>query len=593
MSKPLWSFCALLSLGACVGDIATGAGGAPGGQGSDPPGGGGTMTPPGGQVPPGPGRPGTTPPGMTPPGMTPPGMGPPTTPPPPPQSRPPAAAVPTTRFSRLSHLQWENTVRDLLRLPATANLSVKFSPDSAGAFSNSGDTLAVSDTLRTDYQTAAEALAQRVARDAAALARLVPAGAPADIKGRGQAFIRDLGRRAHRRPLEEQEVSEYLALFDQGPALVPGADAFAAGAQLVIEALLQSAHFLYRTEMTTGPGRVRLGDYEIAAKLSYAISSTMPDDALFAAAAGGGLKSHEQVTAQAERLLARGGEPSLTFHNDLFHHTGLMTEIEKDPARFPEFKPAWRDSIIKESSLFLGEIFTGGRGLADLLTAPFTFVDATLAPLYGVKAPAAAAGFVRVDLDPQQRAGYLTQVAFLSRYGETESDPILRGAFVNHKLLCLDLEPPPGATENIVDPPASARTNRERVTAITSPSACATCHKGFVNPAGFAFEHYDPLGRYRTTESGQPVNAADTYAFPSGPKSFKNALEFSRLLAESPEVHDCYARGWFGYLNGRAVKPADEPFVKWLAGRSLGERASLRSLALTVVTDDSFLTRTP
>jgi hypothetical protein len=157
----------------------------------------------------------------------------------------------------------------------------------------------------------------------------------------------------------------------------------------------------------------------------------------------------------------------------------------------------------------------------------------------------------------------------------------------------MNLAPPPGVLDNIMDPPASARSNRERVTAVTSPPACKVCHAAFINPAGFAFENYDPLGRYRTTESGQPVNAADSYTFASGPKAFANGLEFSRLLAESPEAHDCYARNWFTFLQGRLPQPEDDRFIAWLAERSRDGRTPLRALALTVVTDDSFLTRLP
>jgi hypothetical protein len=524
MRKPGWSLCALLPLAACMGGIQPGAGVAtpPGGAGADP------------------GPRGSDPA------------------PPPPADRPAAAAIVTTRFARLGHRQWENTVRDLLRLPAAPGLSAKFSTDATGTFGNNGEALSVSDTLRIDYQTAAETLAQRVAQDPAALARIIPAGAPAGGPERARAFVRDFGRRAYRRPLDDQE----------------------------------SAAFLYRTELGGGSGRQRLDDHEIASKLAYAIAGSMPDEALFQAASAGALRTHEQVAAQAERLLTRADQSGLTFHDELFALPGLAGEIEKDRQRFPEFEPAWLPSIQKESALFLGEVFASGGGLAELLTAPFSFVDATLAPLYGVAAPAGAGdGFARVELDARQRAGFLTQIGFLARHGDREPDPILRGAYINQKLLCLNLAPPPGATENLGMPPASARTNRERVAAITSPAACAACHQTVINPAGFAFENYDPLGRYRTSDNGQPIDAADSYAFASGPRAFRDAVEWSRLLAESREVHDCYAGNWFSYLHGRGRRPEDEPFVAWLAQRSLGGRASLRALVLTVVTDDSFLTR--
>jgi len=565
--RPSWSLWLSLSLtlGACVGRVGPGEGpgGMPsGGQSSTDPPGNGTTRPPGGS-------------GGA--GMT----------PPPPGERPAAGAVVTTRFARLSHRQWENTVRDLLRLPATPGLSAKFSSDTAGKFGNDGDTLAVPESLRIDYQAAAEALALKVSRDPAAVARLLPAGAPGDLEARAAAFIRDFGRRAYRRPLTDTEVSSHAALFDQGAALVPGVEPFAAGVQLVLEAMLQSHHFLYRVETATGSGRVRLGGYEIAAKLSFALANTMPDDQLFAAAADG-LRDRAQVTKQAERLLGASTEASGTFHEELYGLRSL--DLEKDPKAFPQFKPEWHQSIVKESSLFLGEIFASGQGLSELLTSPFTFVDATLAPLYGVAAPAGG-GFGKVELDRTRRAGFLTQIAFLARDGLSEPEPIRRGAFVNQALLCVDLVPPPGATDDTPSPPASARTNRERTTAITSGGVCASCHHTMLNPAGFAFENYDALGRYRTTENGVTIDAADTYTFQSGPKSFKDAVEWSRILAESPEAHDCYARNWFTYLHGRQVRAEDEPFVKWLAQRSLRDRASLKSLALTVVTDDSFLTR--
>jgi hypothetical protein len=574
MTKPLWPVWLALTAGACVGDIAGGPGGTPPDDSAPTPGGAPAAAP---------GEPGAPTPGQ--PGARPPAA------PAPVAGRPPLAAVKTTRFARLGHQQWENTVRDLLRLPAAPGIALRFAPDAVGTFANDGEVLAVSDTLRIDYQTAAEALSLRVARDPAALARLVPANAPADVKGRGAAFIRDFGRRAYRRPLDETEIAAYAALFDQGPALVPGGEPFAAGAQLVMEAMLQSAHFLYRTELQAGPGRTRLGDYEIAAKLSYALASTMPDDALFAAAAASGLRTSDQVTAQAQRLLGKGGEPAASFHDQLFELRGL--DLDKDPKLYPEFKPAWQDSIVKESALFLGEIFASDRGLDELLTAPFTFVDATLAPLYGVQAPAAGSGFQRALLDPRQRAGFLTRIAFLARDGLADPEPIRRGAFVNRTLLCIDLSPPPGATDDLPAPPAGARTNRERVDAITSPAVCAACHHRLINPAGFAFEGYDAIGRVRTTDGGVPVNTADTYQFASGPKSFEDAVEWSRLLAESPEAHACYARAWFSYLQGRTAQPEDEPFVTWLAERSRRDRTSLKSLALTVVTDDGFLTRLP
>ena len=99
-----------------------------------------------------------------------------------------------------------------------------------------------------------------------------------------------------------------------------------------------------------------------------------------------------------------------------------------------------------------------------------------------------------------------------------------------------------------------------------------------INPAGFAFENYDALGRYRTTENGVTIDAADTYNFASGPKSFKDAVEWSRVLAESPEAHDCYARNWFTYLQGRR-RAVRGRAVRQVAGRAIAARAGVAEVA--------------
>src|SRR5205814_3422203 len=142
--------------------------------------------------------------------------------------------------------------------------------------------------------------------DATALARLVPANAPTDTAGKGKAFITAFGQRAFRRPLTTAEVTTHVGLFNQGPTLYPGVDAFKAGASLVIQSMLQSPYFLYRTELGTaaaGATKVALNDWEVSAKLALSITNTIPDDTLLAAAAAGQVHDSAGVAAQANRLL--------------------------------------------------------------------------------------------------------------------------------------------------------------------------------------------------------------------------------------------------------------------------------------------------
>jgi len=123
---------------------------------------------------------------------------------------------------------------------------------------------------------------------------------------RAKAFLQGFGTRAFRRPMTDEEITRYLALFSKAPTVVGGPDAFRDGIELMISGLLQSPYFLYRAELATNvvSGRVPLTDYEVASKLSYALTNTMPDDALFAAAAGGKLQNRAGVLEQATRLMA-------------------------------------------------------------------------------------------------------------------------------------------------------------------------------------------------------------------------------------------------------------------------------------------------
>jgi len=497
----------------------------------------------------------------------------------------------TTRFPRLSHEQWENSVRDLLRLPERPGLAATFSTDPDDSrFDNFGERI-VSSNLWADYQRAAESVATDVARDPQKLARIRPAGTSSDAR----AFVSELARRAFRRPLETGEVDALAALFAQGPMLIEGTDAYAAGAELVIQSLLQSVHFLYRVESSTAlkDGKIWLGSYELASRLSYALWNSMPSDELLAAAEADELSTQQGVEQWTRKMLGdpRAEDTLVAFHAQLLNVAEYGT-VAKNATLFPTFTAALEPVIQEEARAFVREVsVVEGGGIESLLTSPFTFVNATTAKFYGVSGTFGTE-LQKVQLDPKQRAGVLTQIGFLSKYGsQTQSNPILRGVHVSLDFLCSSLPAPPPDIPPVPELKAN-QTNRERFAELTKNAPCSSCHETLINPLGFAFENYDAVGKWRDTDNSKPVNASAEYTLDGTKVSYSNAVELSQLLATSPTVHRCYSDRWLEYALGRPPVDAESGSVAKLAQVSAQSTAKLQDLLSMVTALETFRART-
>jgi hypothetical protein len=519
-----------------------------------------------------------------------------------PSSPPAPVFVATPRIARLSRLQWSNAVRDLLKLTDISAIDANVTGDALVGFDDEADALYVTEQLRQDLADAAEKLADQVTGDATALARIVPSDAPTDATGRARAFITAFGQRAFRRPLTDAEVTTHLGLFNQGPTLYPGVNAFNAGVSLVLQAMLQSPYFLYRMELGTaaaGAATVPLDDWEVGAKLALSITNTIPDDTLLATAAAGQLHDAAAVAAQAKRLLdSSTGTNGLSNFNLQVYRLGTYDGITRDTSVFPDFSPNSPAAMKQEVLQFLNWIFTQGRGIKDFYTTPVGFVNSDLAKVYGVSGnfPSDPTLLTKVDLDPTQRSGLLTQAGFLSSYISVANEPdiIHRGVFIAERLLCKVLPPPDPAAvaKGLVTTPGL--TNRERVEQSTGKGTCGqSCHAVLFNPLGNAFEDYDAIGEYRTTDVGKPVDASDSYTFDGQLQSFKNGIELSQLLASAKETHACYLQNMMSYLEGRQLTDEEQTSVDYYARLSRAGTVSLHDLELQIVTADTFLNRLP
>ncbi len=481
-----------------------------------------------------------------------------------------------TRFMRLTNQQWERAVQDILELDAPPDKARFFQTPVVGAtdFVNNESVVEVTNDLWTQHHLAAKEVVQALTVNDSQLQRIYAGSDPRE-------FIELFGRRAYRRPLTEDEVNRLQEVFDVGAALTGTASSFTIGAGLVIEAMLQSPHFVYRTEL--GADGAQLSGYEMASKLSFLLRGTTPSDELLDAAGRGEFDTVDGAVALATQML---DEPAAAqvfreFHAELFEFKRFVSVV-KDVA---EYDPAINAELEQASLMFFDRIFQEGLGLREVLTTTEGYVGPLLAEMYQVSPPSS---MTLMDLGPE-RPGYFSQVPFLMLYGDNEhADAIHRGVHLNFDVLCASLEPPPDAVS--LGPPEPAQTDRERVTVGTRPCGNG-CHDAYINPLGFAFENFDGLGRIRTTDKGYDVDTAASYPFADGTREFTGAPELMEIMASTQMAHLCYAKNVAGYALQRDIAVADADLVQGMMTTSLSEGASLKQLLVDLVAHPAFSTR--
>ncbi|HET8937850.1 MAG TPA: DUF1592 domain-containing protein [Polyangiales bacterium] len=501
------------------------------------------------------------------------------------------------RLWRLTATQYDNTLKDLLGIDSSVGAG--FPADDVGVgFGNAADALLMTPLLADKLQSAAEDIA-----NTAELARLAPCASSAADDNCLREVVTRFGMRAFRRPLAPTEVDTYFMLGKS-------AGAFEGGARLVVNAMLQSPNFLYRSELgkpsASAPGVFELDDYEVASELSYLLWQSMPDEALFQAAERGELRDLAQRQAQVERML-KADRARPVVRKFVFDWLGLSTiaTVPKDTTRYPELTAEIRAAMEKEAERFVDNVMFGADTAHDgsiraLLEADTTFLDAKLASFYAFGA-AADSG---VQLTAQERRGILTLGGVLLTHSRSnDSSPIHRGKLVREKLLCQPLPPPPPGL--VLQPPGldPTKTARQRYAAHSENAFCGNCHK-LMDPIGLAFEHFDGIGRFRADDNGLPIdpsgeivpneNQAQASSDADGP--FMNSAQLIEQLANSQDVAGCYALQWFRFAYGEGKTERDSDAYPSCQAKSFqaamsGKGGSLREIVNALTQSDWFLTR--
>jgi len=484
-----------------------------------------------------------------------------------------------SRFLRLTNSQWENTVHDVLKLSAPTGQSDQFLHSVANTtdFDNNERVVLVNNDNWGDFQGAAEAVVAKVTATDQALKAVVNTTDSA-------TFIKTFGRRAFRRDLTTAEVTTYTALYQQGSSYSGSQTAFTKGAALVMTAMLQSPHFLYRTEL--GDNGAPLSSYEMAAKLSFWLWNTTPSDAMLDAAAKGTFDSAEGAQAQAKTMLEDSAATKAIreMHSQLYK-IPLLDTITKD-ASVQGYSDGLKAEFTSAANSFFDYIYSKNLGVRDILTTNVGFAGPLTAALYGL--PASGSGIQQVTLS--DRSGWYSQAPFLTQWAiNAAPDSIHRGVRVAMDSLCLELGPPSGVTLPPVPAQEANQTNRERYENLTN--GCGRpCHTIYINPVGFSFEQYDGIGRFRTTDNGKPVDTSGSYPFSDGEQSFKDSAELMQEIAKGPQAHQCWSKKLASYALERDIVDSERPTVEALGAVSQASGGSLKQVMLALVQSQAFRT---
>jgi Protein of unknown function (DUF1588)/Protein of unknown function (DUF1592)/Protein of unknown function (DUF1585) len=265
-----------------------------------------------------------------------------------------------------------------------------------------------------------------------------------------------------------------------------------------------------------------------------------------------------------------------------------IREAVKDTVKFPQFA-AMQASMQEETGLFFEESFFGSdSSLGNLFLGKFTYVDAKLAPLYGVPAP--TTGFQRIALDGEKRLGILTQPSFLAVNAKSnQSNPVLRGLFVREHVLC-GAPPPPPANLMVVAPDiVPGVSTRQRFAQHSTNAACSGCHR-LMDPIGLGLENYDPIGAYRERDEGQVVDSSGNVLDSDVEGAFIGAKGLATKLASSEQVADCVALQAFRFTQGR-VESTQDACSLYRLRKSFRQSRNLKELFVQLTMTDAFLYR--
>ena len=394
--------------------------------------------------------------------------------------------------------------------------------------------------------------------------------------------------RAYRRPVQPGELDRLMVLVRRG---LSQHDTFEQSVKTALSAVLISPHFLFRGEMQPEPDNPKsthlIGEYALAARLSYFLWSSLPDEELSRLAEAGRLR--KELAPQVRRMLR---DPRAQALVDNFAGQWLQLRnlriVTPDAVTFPGFDEPLRAAMETETQLFFEHILRGDRSVLEFLNGDYSFVNERLARHYGlpgVQGPE----FRKVSLRRTGRGGILTQGAILTLTSNpTRTSPVKRGKYVLENLLGTPPPPPPPNVPELKEVKLTGSL-RQRLEQHRENALCASCHSR-MDPLGFGLENFDGIGAWRTKDGQFPIDPAGQLV--SG-ESFKGASDLTAILAKSkrPEFVRCLSEKMLIYALGRGLEFYDKCAVESISRGLAGHHYRFSALILEIVNSVPFQQR--
>lgn len=405
-------------------------------------------------------------------------------------------------------------------------------------------------------------------------------------------ILAQLARRAYRRPVRDEDLARPLAFYRSGSA----ENGFEAGIEMALSAILVSPRFLFRIERDPVPiapdTPYLISEFELASRLSFFLWSSIPDDALLAAAERGVLRRADVIEMQVRRMLRDPRSVTLAsnFASQWLHLRNLNSKTP-DARLFPDFGDNLRQAMRRETELLFEELVREDRSVFDLIKTDHTHLNERLARHYGIP-HIYGSRFRRVNLPRGSRRGGLLRhgsILTVTSYA-TRTSPVIRGKWILENILGITVPPPPDDVPSLDGAVISETLSvRQRLARHRSDSTCASCHK-LMDPVGFALENFDAVGRWRDRESGRPVDVSG--GLPDGSEFHGVAGLEAGILKRPKSFVGTMAKKLLTYALGRGIDHRDGPAVRQIVRDAKRRDYRFSAMVLGIVRSKPFQMRT-